>query len=93
MVRRSPRAASTWSISRARSCIARSLKASVGPWNSSIAHRLVSKLYRNAARAASELDEVNELLRKRRDRRMAEIPVGLLRHAGEVGFANGIAGE
>jgi hypothetical protein len=28
----------------------------------------VSKLYRNAARAASELDEVNELLRKRRDR-------------------------
>ena len=27
--------ASTWSISRARSCIATSLKASVGPWNSS----------------------------------------------------------
>ena len=32
---RSPRAASAWSISRARSCIARSLKASVGPWNRS----------------------------------------------------------
>jgi hypothetical protein len=28
----------------------------------------VSKLYRNAARASAELDEVNELLRKRRDR-------------------------
>ena len=28
-------AASTWSISRASSCIATSLKASVGPWNSS----------------------------------------------------------
>ena len=35
MVVRSPRAASTWSISRASSCIATSLKASVGPWNSS----------------------------------------------------------
>ena len=32
--------ASAWSISRARSCIARSLKASVGPWKSSSTNRL-----------------------------------------------------
>jgi hypothetical protein len=35
MVTRSPRLASTWSNSRPSSCIAMSLKASVGPWNSS----------------------------------------------------------
>ncbi len=35
MVARVPRWPSTWSISRARSCMATSLKASVGPWNSS----------------------------------------------------------
>ena len=46
MVARSPRSASTWSISRARSCIATSLKASVGPWNSS-----------RIAQAAVELDQ------------------------------------
>ena len=42
MVTRSPRAASTRSISRASSCMATSLKASVGPWNSSSTHRLRS---------------------------------------------------
>ena len=35
MVARRPRAARTWSISRASNCIATSLKASVGPWKSS----------------------------------------------------------
>ena len=35
IVARAPRSARTWSISRARSCIATSLKASVGPWKSS----------------------------------------------------------
>jgi hypothetical protein len=35
MVIRSPRAASTWSNRSPRSCRATSLKASVGPWNSS----------------------------------------------------------
>src|SRR5579862_7391959 len=40
MVVRSARFCSTWSISRARNCIARSLKASVGPWNSSSTNRL-----------------------------------------------------
>ena len=35
MVTRSPRAASTWSNRRPSSCSATSLKASVGPWNSS----------------------------------------------------------
>ena len=36
--RAAPRSASTWSISRASNCIATSLKASVGPWNSSSTH-------------------------------------------------------
>ena len=35
MVARAPRSARMWSITRARNCIATSLKASVGPWNSS----------------------------------------------------------
>ena len=39
MVTRWPRSASTWSNSRPSSCIARSLKASVGPWNSSCTQR------------------------------------------------------
>ena len=42
MVMRSPRLASTWSNSRPSSCIAMSLKASVGPWNSSSAKVRVS---------------------------------------------------
>ncbi len=42
MVTRSPRAASTWSNRRPSTCIAMSLKASVGPWNSSSDQRLVS---------------------------------------------------
>ena len=75
MVRRSPRAASTWSISRAKSCIARSLNASVGPWNS------------------SSDEGVHAELRQRRDRGMAKIAIGLARHAGEIGFADGIADE
>ena len=63
MVVRSPRCASAWSISRARNCIARSLKASVGPWNS------------------SSTKVPGAELRQRRDRRMAERAVGLVRHA------------
>ena len=39
MVARWPRSASTWSISRPSSCMATSLKASVGPWNSSSTKR------------------------------------------------------
>ena len=41
MVARWPRVASTRSMSRASSCMATSLKASVGPWNSSRIQRLV----------------------------------------------------
>src|SRR5690554_6340913 len=39
---RSPRLVRTWSSRRPSSCRAKSLKASVGPWNSSITHSLVS---------------------------------------------------
>jgi len=42
MVMRSPRLASTWSNSRPSSCMAMSLKASVGPWNNSSENRLGS---------------------------------------------------
>ncbi|MNT77071.1 hypothetical protein D3C72_2161470 [compost metagenome] len=35
MVARRPRSARIWSMMRLRNCIATSLKASVGPWNSS----------------------------------------------------------
>ena len=75
MVRRSPRAASTWSISRASSCIADVLEGQ---------RRAVEQLQREGIRA--ELD-------KRRHRGMAEGAVGLARHAGEVGFGDGIGGE
>ena len=44
MVVRSDVCCSTWSISRATNCIARSLKASVGPWNSSSTNRLGAEL-------------------------------------------------
>lgn len=37
---RSPRLASTWSSRRPSSCRAKSLKARVGPWNSSSTHSL-----------------------------------------------------
>ena len=42
MVTRSPRLVSTWSNSRPSSCSATSLKARVGPWNSSSSHRSLS---------------------------------------------------
>ena len=75
MVERSPRCASAWSISRARNCIARSLNASVGPWNSSSTKRVGAKL------------------RQRRDRRMTERAVGVVRHAREVGIRDRAADE
>ena len=46
MVTRLPSCSSTQSNMRPRSCIATSLKASVGPWNSSCVHRSVSSCTR-----------------------------------------------
>ena len=40
-----------------------------------------------------ERKRIDAELGQRRDRRMAEIAVGLARHAGEVGLADGILGE
>ena len=54
MVVRSPRCSSTWSISRATSCMARSLKASVGPWNSSSTNRLGRELRERRGRRMAE---------------------------------------
>ena len=48
MVARVLRLASAQSIIRARSCIATSLKASVGPWNSSRSHWLSSSCFSGA---------------------------------------------
>jgi hypothetical protein len=45
IVTRWPRWASTWSNSRPSSCSAMSLKASVGPWNSSISHSPLVELF------------------------------------------------
>ncbi len=54
IVARWPRSASTWSISRASSCIATSLKASVGPWKSSRTKVLAPSLHQRADRFVPE---------------------------------------
>ena len=54
MVTRRPRCVSTWSNSRPTSCSATSLKASVGPWNSSISQRPAVDLLQRHHRLVAE---------------------------------------
>ena len=64
-----------------------------------VVHQPRQKLHRHVLegqrRAVEQFERkgIHAELRQRRHRGMAEVAVGLARHAGEVGFGDGIAGE
>ena len=96
MVARCPRSASTWSISRASNCMATSLKASVGPWNSSRmkrfgpdldkrADRLVAKRRIGFARDAGKHRRVDLAAEERRQHADRQLGIGQAAHGTDLG--------
>ncbi len=98
MVARWPRSASTWSISRASSCIATSLKASVGPWKSSSTKVFGAGLHQRADGLVAEgrIGFAHQPLEDRRrdlaaeERRQhadGEVGIGKAAHGADLGCA------
>ena len=96
IVARDPRSASTWSISRASSCMATSLKASVGPWNSSRmkrfgadldqrADRLVAKRRVGLAHHPLEAGRLDLAIDERRKHADRQVGIGKPAHGADLG--------